>query len=259
MADSVISNSSSCAGTPYSSSSSAIFSSRSGSAQVQRREVHRDLDVPAAARHSRSWLSTSRSTRRVSEWISPVCSASGMNSLGGMHPSRRVLPAQQRLETGDLAGAQVQLRLVVHGELVLGVDRLAQVAEQQQLGRASSRRPRRSRCSCRGGPPWRRTSRRRRASSGLSRPGRARAAARARARSRRAARSPSTSNGSEKTLSMRSARIAASSRLRTVGQQDRELVAAETGDGVGLADDLLQAAARRAPGAGHRGRGRGSR
>ena len=61
-------------------------------------------------------------------------SATGMNSPGGMRPCVGVLPAQQRLDALDPLAVQGELRLVVQEQLVVGLQRAAQVAEHGQPG-----------------------------------------------------------------------------------------------------------------------------
>ena len=63
--------------------------------------------------------------------MSPVRSASGMNSSGGTRPWVGVLPAHQRLHPQDLAAVGVDLGLVVQDKLLL-LDGPAQLAEQGQ-------------------------------------------------------------------------------------------------------------------------------
>ena len=65
--------------------------------------------------------------------IRPKRSAIGMKVPGSDHAVRRMLPAQQRLDRGDLAALRVDLRLVEELEF-LGGDGLAQVAQQLELG-----------------------------------------------------------------------------------------------------------------------------
>ena len=76
-----------------------------------------------------------------------------MNRRGDTQPSSRMLPAQQRLDAAQLAGARVDARLVVQRQLV-ALDRVAQAAfELQPLLRAPVQvlgeevRPCRGRCA----------------------------------------------------------------------------------------------------------------
>ena len=64
--------------------------------------------------------------------ISSVRSTSGMKAAGASRPRARVLPADQRLDAGDLARGQVDLGLIVEDQLVAG-DALAQVGQQREL------------------------------------------------------------------------------------------------------------------------------
>jgi len=57
--------------------------------------------------------------------ISPLSSARGMKSMGGISPSR-VYPADEGFKTDNLARREVHLRLVIEHELVQ-VERLAQI------------------------------------------------------------------------------------------------------------------------------------
>ena len=70
-------------------------------------------------------------TYRVSRSIKPLRSAAGMKSSGLEEPARRMLPAQERLDTADPAGRELHLRLVVDDELV-PLERLAQIADERQ-------------------------------------------------------------------------------------------------------------------------------
>ena len=72
-----------------------------------------------------------RSTHSVSGRIRPVCSASSMNCLRRHEPVARARPADERLDAGQLARAQVELGLVVEHQLARG-DRLAQARRERQ-------------------------------------------------------------------------------------------------------------------------------
>ena len=66
---------------------------------------------PAAA------LQASRSTHSPMLEMSPVSSATGMNSAGEIVPLLGMIPAQQRLEAADAVGLEVEQRLVHQAEL----------------------------------------------------------------------------------------------------------------------------------------------
>ena len=65
----------------------------------------------------RSWVSASSSAHEPIGTMVPVSSAIGMNSAGETMVPSRLLPAHQRLEADDVAGGQVEDRLVVHAQL----------------------------------------------------------------------------------------------------------------------------------------------
>ena len=65
----------------------------------------------------RAWRQASRSTQRPIGTIRPVSSASGMKVSGPSMPALGVMPAQQRLDAGGAAVAEVHERLVVELEL----------------------------------------------------------------------------------------------------------------------------------------------
>ena len=44
-----------------------------------------------------------------------LCSANGMNTLGGTHPRCGVLPTHECLEAHDVGGREVDDGLIVHG------------------------------------------------------------------------------------------------------------------------------------------------
>ncbi len=64
-----------------------------------------------------AWAHAVRSTHLPIGTIRPVSSAMGMNVAGGTVPSCGMVPAQQRLDAVDAAGAQVELGLVVQRHL----------------------------------------------------------------------------------------------------------------------------------------------
>ena len=86
--------------------------------------------------------------------ISPVSSASGMNSRRRDEAALGMVPAQQRLQAADLVALEVDERLVVELELAVG-QRLAQI-ELQLAARLHVRRPCPARRSgrCRAPRPW---------------------------------------------------------------------------------------------------------
>ena len=65
--------------------------------------------------------------------MSPVSSASGMNSTGRISAALRMTPAHQRLEAGDLAALDVDERLIEQLELAV-LDRLAQIELDDAAG-----------------------------------------------------------------------------------------------------------------------------
>ena len=73
--------------------------------------------------------------------ISPVSSATGMNSIGATTPALRMSPAQERLDADDLARRQVHDRLVEHDELVAleGPLEVALEREPGERGRVHAR------------------------------------------------------------------------------------------------------------------------
>ena len=78
--------------------------------------------VRPLARQRAHWASDSLSTHVVSSFIRPASSARGRNLSGRDQTERRVGPANQRFDGEDLAGAQVELGLVVQHEAAV-VDR----------------------------------------------------------------------------------------------------------------------------------------
>ena len=90
---------------------------------------------PSAA-HSAICAATIRSTRCGQRLHEPGLLGE-RDELGRRdEAAQRVAPAEQRLQPADLAGAQVDLGLVVHAELVVVVERAPQVAEQDEPVRA---------------------------------------------------------------------------------------------------------------------------
>ncbi len=88
-----------------------------GSLELARRDVDGDRSGAALrAPARRPGGSVCAAPSEPSGPISPVSSASGMNSAGDTAPSARVRPAGERLDAGDAAGLQVDLRLVVERE-----------------------------------------------------------------------------------------------------------------------------------------------
>ena len=106
--------------------------------------VARHVDLHASARrsaalracHSLSWRQAVSSTKSVSGPISADSSAIGMNTAGLIGAVRRVLPARQRLEAGEPAGAEVEQRLVGHRQLA-ALDGAAQFAFERARGRST--------------------------------------------------------------------------------------------------------------------------
>ena len=91
--------------------------------------------------HSASIDATSAITQSPISAMIPVCSAIGMKVPGKPHAFARVVPAEQRLGTADLAGGEAQLRLQRQQELAaldgfaerrLGID-LALMLRRQLL------------------------------------------------------------------------------------------------------------------------------
>ncbi len=89
--------------------------------------------------HTASCASVWSSTQSVSGSIRPVDSAISRKSAGTSKPARRVLPPQQRLDAHDPVGLELELGLVVQHELV-GADRVAELADQREPGRAEVRK-----------------------------------------------------------------------------------------------------------------------
>ena len=110
---------------------------RSGScrvADVAGRQVDRDADrVAVRASQSRHCASAASSTSGVSASISPVDSASGMNRSGPSTPSVGWFQRTSASTPVTSAGAQVDLGLVVHDQLLgVGGQRHPQVGQQRQ-------------------------------------------------------------------------------------------------------------------------------
>ncbi len=61
----------------------------------------------------------------------PISSASEMNSAGGDLAARRVVPAQQGLETADPVLLQIEDRLIVDLELAVAAECVAQIKLQR--------------------------------------------------------------------------------------------------------------------------------
>ena len=156
---------------------------------------------------ARAWRQASSSTHRPIGTISPVSSASGMNSPARSAPPLGVLPAHQRLDLADRRRvASVDDRLVVEPKLA-ALERPAQVGLQlqplQRTRRACRRRrPRSAPCPA----PWPGTWPGRRRAAASSAPVLARAAAaRSRCWRRRTPRGRRAANGAAQRAAIRSA------------------------------------------------------
>ena len=105
--------------------------------ELHRREVDGDLDRRRAS--CAAAAQACRSAHSPIGTISPVSSASGMNSAGRHDAALGMVPAQQRLEAADLVALEVDDRLVVELELAVR-QRLAQI-ELQLAARLHVARP----------------------------------------------------------------------------------------------------------------------
>ena len=76
--------------------------------------------------HFIAWRQASWITQAPIGTISPVSSASGMNSSGATRPRVGMVPADQRLERADPVGLEIEQRLVIELELAVG-DRAPQI------------------------------------------------------------------------------------------------------------------------------------
>ena len=230
------------------SSSAATSSARSASSRLRAdrltatgerraRVAASARDLARAPRRARS-ASAARSGR--------CCSASGMNSSGRQQAALGVLPAHQRLDADDRAGRERRPSAGSGATSSPSLDRAAQLADAAPAARglwsvALGVVDRDAGC----GAPWPRTSRRRRCCSSVVdvvavRRGRARC---------RCWRSTSSVDAVdvERLLAAPSrSRSATATRRRRVGdarQQHGELVAAEPGDRVAVAQRRAAAAA----------------
>ena len=100
--------------------------------QVEPRDVdaHLERGGPARSSLAASVMALSMTTRE-SDGTSPTRSAMGMKSSGCSMPRRRVLPANERLDTSDLVGVKVAGGLVVEDEAAR-LDRVAQLTDERQ-------------------------------------------------------------------------------------------------------------------------------
>ena len=105
--------------------------------QVARRQVDRQRQrQPFGRAASRQWRAASSKTHIVSMRMKPVCSANGMNCIGGTSPRSRVLPAHQRLGTDHQAGVQRSAWVAGTGAARCRSTALAQLGQQRQCLRA---------------------------------------------------------------------------------------------------------------------------
>ena len=114
-------------------------------------EVDRDRRARGPRRATRGTArSASSSTRSVSGRISPVCSASGMNSSGQSRPRSGCCQRTSASTLRTRPVAEVGLRLVVEHELVARRSRAAArpISVEPARRRAGRARPRRSRRRC---------------------------------------------------------------------------------------------------------------
>ena len=120
---SVISSSSRCGGRPGLLQRRHDDGEQIAGAELERRQVDRDACTLRPVRRRRCRRGAGRGAERA---IRPVSSATGMNSDGGIMPRSRMVPAHQRLVARDLAGREIDQRLVMRLERI-GLHRRAQV------------------------------------------------------------------------------------------------------------------------------------
>ena len=88
--------------------------------ELHRRQIHRDEEIGPALRG----LTGLAQIHSPSGTISPVCSATGMNWLGGMNPRTG---CRQRISASTPIARRCDLRLVGHFEAVIGIERDAKL------------------------------------------------------------------------------------------------------------------------------------
>ena len=126
-----------CAGSSARSSSSMSVGSKVWRSETLMLAVSGAPAIVLPARAS--CAQTRSSTHTPIGTIRPFSSAMEMKSFGAISAAQRVIPAQQRLEAGDFAGAQRDDGLIDDAEL-FALDGAAQV----RLQSASARRPARA-------------------------------------------------------------------------------------------------------------------
>ena len=118
----VVSVISSSSGRRRRSTSRAAAATSSGKSQIDELaagDVDGDGELAGPpSRHALHWPSAASRTYRVSARISPVCSASGMNSSGPSRPCRGCCQRTSASTVRTSPVASVGLRLVVDDELV---------------------------------------------------------------------------------------------------------------------------------------------
>ena len=104
-----------------------------GSRRLEADRLTETATLCESARHGAHWARAPSSTRavRVRHQARLFGHGQELRAAGSIARGARVVPPQERLDRGDLARPQVELRLVVEHELLL-LDRAAQLLRHQQ-------------------------------------------------------------------------------------------------------------------------------
>ena len=90
---------------------------RVGHLAARHVDADRQARRPVSSCHALVWRQALSRIQRPSSRISPLSSASGMNSIGGIGAALGVVPAHERLRPGDRTGVELDDRLVRDVEL----------------------------------------------------------------------------------------------------------------------------------------------